>query len=209
MFERLFFFPTVVSKAHAPEFLDSVRKVSKRYLDKIDHPVNELYPVQHTWTFHTEPEIAGFSNFVLKGAWEILAGQGYLMNGLSTLFQAMWLQDHHKSSSMEMHTHPVPATLVGFYFTEVPAKDAPYLCFDDPRPAKMQTDFAIDMSKLQVASNKVWFIPKEGDLYLAPAWLPHALSRNGSKDNCRCVHLNVMLGASQQMSCPKNAPEIL
>lgn len=212
-FEEILLFPTMIYKINLPQFVEPLRTVAKRYLELIkkEREVDELYPVQQTWSFHAEPEAEHFVKFVLQYAWEIMAKQGYQLQGLGTAFQAAWFQDHHKTSSMEKHSHGDPAKMVGFYFLEVPeGEKTPWLVLDDPRPAKTQSEPFVkpNSDKLEIASPRVSFKPRVGDLYLTPAWVPHALTRNGSDKAFLLAHINVCLLALPEQPQPP-APEIL
>lgn len=209
--EEIMLFPTMIYKLNLPQFLDPVKKVAQRYLAKIaeSREVDELYPVVQSWSFHHEPEAADFSQAVLKAAWDILAKQGYHMNGVGTAFQAMWFQDHHKTSSMEKHTHGQPSQLVGFYFLDVPEEKTPWLVLDDPRTGKINSEpLQRQSGKLEISSPRVSFQPRPGDLYLTPSWLPHSLTRNASDKPFLLAHINVMLVSAPVQPQPQG-PEIL
>ena len=191
-------------------FDPALRTVAKRYLDKIaeDRKMDEIYPLVQTWSFHNEPEVVEFNQSILKKVWDILLKQGYDMTGLGVTIQAMWFQDHHKLSSMERHTHPAPTQLVGFYFIDVPEEKTPWLVLDDPRPGKVQSEpYQRHSNTLQVASQRVSFRPKEGELFLTPAWLSHGITRNGSDKPFLLAHINVMLIPMPQQ--PAQQPKIL
>jgi|SRR5581483_10406488 len=208
--EEILLFPTMVYKAHLPQFVEPLRQVAKRYLKQIaaERDVDSVYPVVQTWSFHAEPEAEEFTKAVLQASWEILAKQGYNLQGTGTAFQAMWFQEHHNLSSMEKHTHGDPAKMVGFFFLEVPKEKTPWLVLDDPRPAKTQSEpFVKQSERLEIAAPRVSFKPQIGDLFLTPAWLPHALTRNGSDEKFLLAHLNVMLVPVQMPKAPE--PEIL
>jgi hypothetical protein len=211
--EEILLFPTMIYKEHLPQLLVPLKAIAKRYLDKInaERELDETYPVQQTWSFHNEPEALEFNQIILRTAWDILRKYGYDLRGLGTAFQGAWFQDHHKLSSMEKHCHPSPAQLVGFYFLDVPEEKTPWLVLDDPRPGKTQSEPLLRQSdNLQIASPRVSFKPRQGDLYLTPAWVPHSLTRNGSDKPFLLAHINVMLVPVAQTAAAKpQAPEIL
>lgn len=210
--EEILLFPTMVYKRHMPQFVDPLKRVASRYLTQIakERELDCVYPLYQTWSFHAEPEAEHFVKSVLQASWECMMRQGYNLNGLGTAFQAAWFQDHHRLSSMEKHSHGDPAKIVGFYFLEVPEEKTPWLVLDDPRPGKTQSEPPVKWGdKLEVSSPRVSFRPQVGDLYLTPAWLPHALTRNGSDKQFLLAHLNVMLVPVQMPPQPQNGPEIL
>ena len=189
--ENLACFPTSIYHIKRPDFLPTVRAVTKEHLIKCStEPLHELYPVRMTETLHLDPRMADFCAFVGVTAGNILGEQGYAMSGLATYFTAMWCQEHFKHSAMEQHVHP-GAQMVGFYFIDVP-EGSSAATFYDPRAGKVQGGLPeMDAAQITYASNAFHFAPKSGLLMFANAWLPHAFTRHGSDEPIRFLHFNI------------------
>ncbi len=188
------YFPSSVYTMDKPEYLESVKEVSNKYLEKSSiNEINELYPVRMTENFAFEEGVKYFSQYILDTAWNILKSQGYKMDGLVTQFHSMWTQEHNKFSSMELHVHTEGVQLVGFYFLDCP-KDSSRVVFHDSRLGKIMINLPeANPSDATSASNMVNFIPEPGGLIFTNAYLPHSFTRNGSDEPFRFVHFNVVV----------------
>ena len=205
------YFQTLVYTDKKPEFLDVVREVCDEYVEKAkaEQELNEIYPVYMTGSFYDDPRMADFAQMVGQTAWDILGGQGYNMNGLSTFFTEMWCQQHYKHSSMEQHVHGFGSQIVGFYFTKTP-EDCSRVVFHDPRAGKVMINLPeADMSLATPASNMINFKPEPGMLMFTNAWLAHSFTRHAANEPIQFVHFN--LGVRQDMPhvCPAPAAEVI
>lgn len=191
--ENLHYFPSSVYKIKLPQYLDTVRMVANENLQalKKDSKLDDLYPAYQTMDIQSDERIFDFGNSALQFAWGMLNTQGYAMENYNTFYESIWVQEHHKSSNMEQHTHSGGIQLVGFYFLDVP-ENSSKLIVHDPRPAKLQIDL-IEQNEADVtlASRAVNFAPEEGDLYFTNAWLPHSFTRHGNDEPLRFVHINI------------------
>jgi Putative 2OG-Fe(II) oxygenase len=202
--QELYLFPTCVYKLEKPEFVQKVKKVSQENLNKTNagQKLNEIYPVKMSSELSNEPELSEFSSFVLQTGWNILDSQGYFMEDKFTVFESMWMQEHHKMSVMEQHGHGFGIQLVGFYFLDTP-DDSSRVLFYDPRPGKVQINLPEkDPSLATPASQMINFEPKPGDLFMSNAWLNHSFSRNANKKPFRFIHFNITLMQNQNYVCP-------
>jgi uncharacterized protein (TIGR02466 family) len=182
-------FPTHVYTAEAPEFIKSVREVSLDYL-KDSEKAHELYPVKMSGSMEMDPRIQDFAAFVAITSGNILADEGYQVNGMGAYFQSMWCQEHHKGSGMDQHTHP-GSLMVGFYFIDVP-EDSSAITFFDPRAGKVATPVGeANMADITYASNAFHMAAKPGLLVITNAWLAHAFTKHGGKSPLRFVHFNI------------------
>ena len=197
------YFPSNVYTMDKPEYLESVKKVSNDYLQKnSSSEVDELYPVIMTENIAYSEGIENFSQYILDTAWNILKSQGYQMNGLSTQFHSMWVQEHNKFSSMEFHVHGQGIQLVGFYFLECP-ENSSRVVFHDARLGKVMTSLPEENPQnATIASNMVNFIPEPGGLIFTNAHLPHSLTRNGSDKPFVFVHFNVIVAPNMVCQAP-------
>jgi uncharacterized protein (TIGR02466 family) len=208
-----FHFPCPIYLIERPDFLESVKNVAKENLEKIKEAqkINDVYPVVMSENFFNDEKISKFCSFVGATAWNILNEQGYAMDDKSVSISEMWAQEHHKSSSMEQHTHGYGAQIVGFYFLETP-ENSSKVVFHDPRPGKMQTDLPEqDITNATIASQMINITPKEGMLIFSNSWLPHSFSRNTSDKPLKFVHFNLFVSKVQKpiLASPLNAPEII
>lgn len=191
--EQFHYFATPVYITKQPQFLDTVRAIAADSLKKVHgkNKPDKIYPVLMSGNMLEDPRIAEFAGFVGSTAWNILASQGYAMDGFTTTFTELWCQEHYQTSSMEHHAHPGGNFIVGFYFLDVP-EGAPRAIIHDPRPARMMLSLPeADPSQATLASTMVNFIPEPGMMMFAPAWLAHSFGRNASKEPFRFVHFNL------------------
>jgi uncharacterized protein (TIGR02466 family) len=205
------YFPTLIYTDKKPEFLDVVREVSDEYIEKAkaDHDLNEIYPVYMTGSFYDDPRLAAFSQAVGQAAWDVLSGQGYNMNGLSTYFTEMWSQQHYKHSSMEQHVHGFGSQIVGFYFTQTP-EDCSRVLFHDPRAGKVMINLPeADMGMATPASSTINFKPEPGMLIFTNAWLAHSFTRHAAVDPIQFVHFNLSIRQDMPHVCPVSAAEVI
>jgi len=203
--ENLSFFACPVFKISMPDYIDVVKEVGEESLQEIiKHipelaDVNEIYPTRQSGTFHNHQKLQQFSQDVIQISWEVLHAQGYDMQRFTTMYEAMWLQEHHKMSGMEQHVHKGGIYLVGFYFLDVP-KNSSRLIFHDPRPGKVQMDLPqANVREVTLSSDTVNIEPSPGDLFFAPAWLPHSFSRHGSDEVLKFVHINIAVQNTPQI----------
>lgn len=205
------YFPTLIYTINKPEFLEAARAVCDEHIEKakVDHDLNEIYPVYMTGSFYDDPRMKEMSDFIGQTAWDILAGQGAAMNGLGTYFSEMWCQQNYKHSSMEQHVHGLGSQIVGFYFTQTP-EDCSRVVFHDPRAGKMMSSLPeADVSMATPSSMMINFKPEPGLLIFTNSWLAHSFTRQAGEEPIQFIHFN--LGVRQEMTvgCPAPAAEII
>jgi hypothetical protein len=199
--ENLHYFPSSVYKIKLPQYLDTVRMVANENLQvlKKDSKLDDLYPAYQTMDIQGDERIFDFGNNAIQSAWGILNTQGYAMENYNTFYESIWVQEHHKSSNMEQHTHSGGIQLVGFYFLDVP-ENSSKLIVHDPRPAKLQIDLMEqNEADVTLASRAVNFAPEESDLYFTNAWLPHSFTRHGNDEPLRFVHINISVQKAKML----------
>jgi uncharacterized protein (TIGR02466 family) len=182
-----------------PEYLDSARAVSSRFIEKRKcvEELNPAFPVYMTESIYIDPEISDLAKFISQTAWSILSSQGYAMEYLQTYYTEMWCQEHHSGSFVERHIHNNGSILSGFYFIDCPTDCCKVIVFD-PRDAKVITSLPErDNSIATHASNSVSFTPKEGDVMFTNSWLPHSFTKNLSADPMRFIHFNIAVAPFQ------------
>ena len=189
-------FPTYLYRIKVEQFLDNVLTATNKALDLVyTEPLNELYPVYHTHQMRHYEELANFVNYVGLTGWKILDSQGYQMDDKEVYFEAMWCQEHRKTSGMDVHVHPNNACqLVGFYVIGCDEEETkrPVITVYDPKPAKIQ--IGLDNKNLAVispASNSINYKVEPGLLVFTNAWVPHSISRNPSEVPFKVMHFNI------------------
>jgi hypothetical protein len=205
------YFPTLIYTINKPEFLEAARAVCDEHIEKAkaDHDLNEIYPVYMTGNFYGDPRMAELSCFVGQTAWDMLAGQGAAMTGLSTFFSEMWCQQHYKHSSMEQHVHGFGSQIVGFYFTQTP-EDCSRVVFHDPRAGKMMSCLPeADVTMATPSSMMINFKPEAGMLIFTNAWLAHSFTRQAGEEPIQFIHFNLGVRQDMNVGCPAPAAEII
>jgi hypothetical protein len=204
-------FPCPIYVIDRPDFLAAVQEVSEESLKNshAQHQVNDIYPMMMSGTFHNDPRVKAFAEYVAMTAWNILDDQGYAMQHFNTFFESMWTQEHHKQSSMEQHIHGGGVQIVGFL--EVP-EDSSRVVFHDPRPGKVMGDLPQkDVNQATPASQMINFEAKPGRLIFSNAWLPHSFTRHAGETPLKFVHFNlgVMYANAQAQTCQAPAAEVI
>jgi uncharacterized protein (TIGR02466 family) len=193
--EQFIYFPTIVYSIKNNEFLKTVKKVSKEYLNitKKEIDLNQLYPVFQSRNFYEDARVKDFAIYVGQTAWNILQSQGLDVQNKATTFLEMWSQEHYKHSSMEQHVHGNGSQISGFYFLECP-KDCSRLVIHDPRPGKTQINLPeLNVNEITNSSAAINFIPEPGQLIFMNSWLPHSFSRHGSNKPIKFIHFNLSI----------------
>lgn len=187
------YFSTPIYTVYRPDFLPAVSKVAKKQLNaaKAVQGLDPVQPLRMTGNFYDDPKVADFVGFTGRTSWDILRDQGYAMDGMSVQFSEMWVQEHHKNSSMDQHTHRFGSQVVGFYFLKVP-ENPPLALFYDPRPGRVQGSLPDqDPNLLTMASAVVQFQPKAGIFIFTNSWLAHSFTRNQTDSPFTFVHFNL------------------
>lgn len=206
-------FPCPIYVIDRPDFLAAVQVVSEDSLvaAREARRLNDIYPVMMGNSYHNDPRIKTFGEYVAATAWNILDSQGYAMQHFNAFFESMWTQEHHKQSSMEQHVHGGGIQIVGFYFLEVPDGSS-RVVFHDPRPGKVMGDLPQkDISQATPASQMINFEAKPGRLIFSNAWLPHSFTRHAGDKPLKFVHFNlgVMYSNPQAQTCQAPAAEVV
>jgi hypothetical protein len=198
--EEFHYFTTAIYAVKKPEFLESIRAVTTKYLEKskCNHKGKNPMTVM-TGDYSSDPEIMDFTQYVSQTAWNILDSQGYNMDHYVTYFTEMWTQEHNFHSNMEQHMHGGGTQMSAFYFVDVPENSNKAVIYD-PRPAKVISSLpSKDGSMVNPSSSQVVFTPEEGSLIFLPPWLPHSFTRNFNKDKpMRFVHMNLSVGPAPE-----------
>ena len=193
-------FPTAIYKTTAAKYIDNVRLAA---LDAI-HPeakLNELHPCQMSDNIVNDERVYDFAKYVIQTAWNILTDQGYDITGKQTVFESMWMQEHHKLSGMEQHIHNNGVMIVGFFFLDTP-EESSMMRLHDPRSGKIATDLKKgDESQGTFSASDIAFKPQAGDLFFTNAWLPHSFSRHNNDEPLRFIHINISVKDAPASEC--------
>jgi hypothetical protein len=198
--EELKYFASTVYAIKKPEFLETMRAVSKRALEQV-YPIHGDNITVMTANYSADPEAKDFAQYVSQTAWNILNSQGYTTEHAVTYFTEMWTQEHKKYSSMEHHIHGVGAQISAFYFLDCPPNGCKIM-LHDPRPGKViSTMHPADATKVTDASTQILLTAEPGVLVFANAWLPHGFSRNMDELPFRFIHMNLAVAPAPQQTC--------
>ena len=209
--DQLHYFATPVYITQQPQFLEVVKAIAADSIAQVhgDKKPDKIHPVRMSGNMLEDERIVPFAEFIANTAWNILASQGFAMDGFSTSFTELWCQEHYQTSSMEYHTHPGGNFLVGFYFLDVP-DGAPPVVIHDPRPGRVMLSLPeADPSQATLSSTMINFKPQPGMVLFAPAWLAHSFGRNASKKPFRFVHFNLTVHQTAPVVCPVSSAEVV
>ena len=209
--DQFHYFATPVYITQQPQFLEVVKAIAAGSIAQVhgDKKPDKIHPVRMSGNMLEDERIAPFAEFIANTAWNILASQGFAMDGFSTSFTELWCQEHYQTSSMEYHTHPGGNFLVGFYFLDVP-DGAPPVVIHDPRPGRVMLSLPeADPSQATLSSTMINFKPQPGMVMFAPAWLAHSFGRNASKKPFRFVHFNLTVHQTAPVVCPVSSAEVV
>ena len=209
--DQFHYFATPVYITQQPQFLEVVKAIAADSITQVhgDKKPDKIHPVRMSGNMLEDERIAPFAEFIANTAWNILASQGFAMDGFSTSFTELWCQEHYQTSSMEYHTHPGGNFLVGFYFLDVP-DGAPPVVIHDPRPGRVMLSLPeADPSQATLSSTMINFKPQPGMVMFAPAWLAHSFGRNASKKPFRFVHFNLTVQQTPPVVCPVSSAEVV
>jgi uncharacterized protein (TIGR02466 family) len=202
------YFPTNVYSIKKIEFLDSVKKSAYNAVSEQSKNYDDIYPVVMSGNIFEDETIKDFTDYIGNTAWNILNDQGYAMENYELYFTEMWMQEHHKHSLMEQHSHAGGIQMVGFYFLETP-ENCSKLLMHDPRPAKVQINLQQKNDNIATyGSDIINFVPEPGLLIFTNAWLPHSFGRHASDDPIRFIHFNLNVKYNSK-ECQFNQAEII
>jgi uncharacterized protein (TIGR02466 family) len=209
--DQLHYFATPVYITQQPQFLDVVKAIAADSITQVhgDKKPDKIHPVRMSGNMLEDERIAPFAEFIANTAWNVLASQGFAMEGFSTSFTELWCQEHFQTSSMDYHAHAGGNFIVGFYFLDVP-EGAPPVVIHDPRPGRVMLSLPeANPSQATLASTMINFKPQPGMMMFAPAWLAHSFGRNASKKPFRFVHFNLTVHQTAPVVCPVSSAEVI
>lgn len=197
--EAITLFPTIVYKTNELEFIDTLRQSGLDAMIK-EKTTHELYPMHMSGDMLGDERNIEFAKYIIQTAFNVLVDQGYDMTNRQTVYQSMWMQEHHKSSGMEEHIHNDGCFLNAFYFVDVP-ENSSVMVLHDPRPAKVQIDMPQKDNNLHPCSAKAMIKPEKGDVIFSNSWLPHSFTRHGNDEPLRFIHINIGIQYAPQQAC--------
>jgi uncharacterized protein (TIGR02466 family) len=209
--DQFHYFATPVYITQQPQFLDVVKAIAADSITQVhgDKKPDKIHPVRMSGNMLEDERIAPFAEFIANTAWNVLASQGFAMEGFSTSFTELWCQEHFQTSSMDYHAHAGGNFIVGFYFLDVP-EGAPPVVIHDPRPGRVMLSLPeANPSQATLASTMINFKPQPGMMMFAPAWLAHSFGRNASKKPFRFVHFNLTVQQTPSAVCPVSSAEVI
>jgi uncharacterized protein (TIGR02466 family) len=209
--DQFHYFATPVYITQQPQFLEVVKAIAADSITQVhgDKKPDKIHPVRMSGNMLEDERIGPFAEFIANTAWNVLASQGFAMEGFSTSFTELWCQEHFQTSSMDYHAHAGGNFIVGFYFLDVP-EGAPPVVIHDPRPGRVMLSLPeANPSQATLASTMINFKPQPGMVMFAPAWLAHSFGRNASKKPFRFVHFNLTVQQTPSAVCPVSSAEVI
>ena len=184
------FFSTLIYTIEKPEFLNSVKEVFNKHVNKFKKGKHCEYPIMSD-NLLDEESIIEFIRYASATGWNILNEQGFKMDDKYVSYESMWGQQYNKKSQMDQHVHSNNVQLVGFYFLDCPKK-CPRVVIHDPRSGKNQINLQErNITEASPASSMINFEPKPGMFLFSNAWLPHSFTRHESTLPFNFIHFNL------------------
>ena len=194
------YFKTPIWSEEKPEFINSLNKVSDKYIkearkrDKKNIKVNKDFGTTHHSTALTKDnDFLDFRNYVGQKSWEFLDHHGYDMKLYIAMFSEMWVQEFskrgggHHSAHIHWNQH-----VSGFYFLKVNEKTS-YPIFHDPRTGARCTKLKMkpELKGIFHGTELIHFRPKPGTLIIFPGYLEHEYAVDHGKSPFRFIHWNI------------------
>lgn len=189
------YFPSPVYWIDKPDVLSDLLEASEEHLNNKkrsnDFLIDKIYPVVMSDQLHSDERFSNLIQYIAQTSWNILDGQGYVMDNLMTTVRDAWIQEHQTYSGHEEHVHSLGCQMSAFYILQVPEKGS-NLFISDPRPGKRQIDLiAKDEQILKMSDSKIHFNLKPGTVYFMNSWLPHGFTKNASDTSFKFIHFNI------------------
>jgi len=142
-----------------------------------------------------EPQLGGWhspTDMHLRREYDALTREIFeLMHGVYTSLgydpayepacDSMWVNVNPRHASNRHHTHP-HALWSGVYYVQTPP-ECGLLYFTDPRPQAMVMPPYYDLERRSALTwSEVHYQPIEGRLVVFPAWMPHAVQPNLTRE---------------------------
>ena len=191
--ENIFSNPIIID--HRPEFLPTIDKAStpiinnlKKQYKKDKRPIPNSYHSDNMWNL---PEYKDLTNYILQKSFNILKSWGYKTDGMIPMLSELWVQEFPKEGGYhDEHIH-ANNHVSGFYFLRCsPSTSHPV--FHDPRFSKRMSDLReTDKTKVTLASQRIHFKVKPGDLLFFPSYMPHSYIHHKGEETFRFVHFNM------------------
>ena len=195
-------FPTVVWHENKKEFVNSLNKVSNKYIKKAKSTPEAKEHIKkhgdfgrsyHSTSLLQDNDFLDLRNYVGDKAFELLNNCGFDMSLYKLLFTEMWVQEFakkgggHHSAHVHWNQH-----VSGFYFLK--ASDATaHPVFHDPRTGARATALHMkqDLQGVWPGHDTFYAKGQPGDLVLFPGYVQHEFSVDYGKEPFRFIHFNL------------------
>jgi len=194
-------FPCPIYISQNPEYVQELNKASdpiikktianwKKNNPKATTPPNS-YHSENLWGYDAFKPLA---NVILQNSWNIIAQQGYNIQGRKPMLTEMWVQEFPKEGGFhDIHIHG-NNQVSGFYFLKCSEKTS-HPVFHEPKPGKQMTDLlTADKSKVNIANQSIHYKVKPGTFIFFNSYMPHSYVHQKGKDTFRFIHFNVQMG---------------
>jgi uncharacterized protein (TIGR02466 family) len=200
-------FNTLISIDEVPMFIDSLNKLSIKYLNEVKKPYTQMYKQRnkflkkdigdfglslHSKSFFNDKKVIDFVNYCGGKSYNLLNDMGYDLSNHSLNFNDMWVQEFsekgggHHSAHLHSNNH-----ISGFYFLECSERTS-YSIFYDPRPGAVMSALPLkNSSELSAGNNTVFIKPKPGTMVIFPSYLAHEFTVDYGIDKFKFIHWNI------------------
>jgi len=203
--ELLHLFPTYLWRTDLkPAEFEPLGATLMQFLTEMGAPLADLRP-GHNWQsdqgLHEDPRLAGLVEIITAAAQSLLA---YLKIDAALAVTGCWVNVNAPGTGHRLHSHR-NNFLSGVYYVQV-QDQANTINFYDPRPQAGVIRPAAAQStaeNTEVASLRV----TNGTLLLFPAWLPHSVDINRSRQPRISLSFNLMFrDFAERMARPNWTP---
>lgn len=187
--EVLKIFPQIIFKEKVPNTFS--------YIKKFLNSQKTIFPQKGNWERSkntyvlNNPEYKDFSEYILDQT--LIFSQKYI--GLSyneyKLSQS-WISIKHPGQHHSPHTHPNSLISGVFYYGDI-FESTPGISFQ--QPPSHNNGYTLDISYLPNRHPSEEFITysiSEGDMFLFPSYLPHAVLNNNTNYPRKCLSFNII-----------------
>ena len=193
------YFSTVIWSEQKSEFVNSLNKVSNKYIKKAknknkDHikKYGDFGISHHSTPLTLDNDFLDFRNYVGQKSWEYLDQQGYDMSQYQTMFSEMWVQEFaqkgggHHSAHIHWNQH-----VSGFYFLKCSDKTS-FPIFHEPKTGARATKLKLkDDRDMSSGAELISFKPIPGTLIIFPGYLEHEYAVDYGLEPFRFIHWNI------------------
>jgi len=195
-------FPAIIWHENKKEFVNSLNKVSNKYIKKAKSTVEAKKHIKkygdfgrsyHSSSLLQDNDFLDLRNYVGDKSFELLDNCGFDMSLYKLLFTEMWVQEFakkgggHHSAHVHWNQH-----VSGFYFLKASHETA-HPVFHDPRTGARATALHMkqDLEGVWPGHDTFYAKVQPGDLVLFPGYMQHEFAVDHGKEPFRFIHFNL------------------